>query len=269
MLLGPKFQESYVDVIVSFLRHHVKESGRRGVVLGMSGGVDSSLVAKLCADAIGPANVVGLFLPEKPGPSQDEKDAASWAKRLGIGFRTIEIGSMVEALARQLRIAPEDRIGLGNVKARVRMIALYQLAHAENRIVIGTGNKSEQLCGYFTKFGDAGCDFLPIGDLYKTQVREMARHLGLPAAIIEKVPTAGLWPEQTDEGDLGIPYDVLDRILLGLELQLHPKEIAEKVDVDLREVERMLRLVEANVHKRKMPLIPKLGIRTLGLDWRE
>jgi hypothetical protein len=123
-------------------------------------------------------------------------------------------------------------------------------------------------CGN-TKFGDGGCDFLPLGDLYKTQVREMAVHLGVPRAIVEKAPSAGLWRGQTDEGELGIAYDELDRILLGIELQLLPAEIAERADVPVAQVRRIERLVAANVHKRKTPLIPKVGIRTFGLDWRE
>ena len=267
-MLRPKFRAGDVDVILSFLRHHVKESGRKGVVLGMSGGLDSSLVAKLCADAIPPAKVLGLALPEMPG-GEDERDARGWAKGLGIRFRVLEIGPVVDRLAAQLRVPRSDRVGLGNVKARVRMIAWYQVAHAEERLVIGCGNKSEIATGYFTLFGDAGCDFLPLGDLYKTQVREMARHLGLPRKILEKVPTAGLWRGQTDEGELGIPYDALDRVLLGIELQLRPEEIAERADVPVAQVRRIERLVAANVHKRKTPLIPKLGIRTFGLDWRE
>lgn len=269
MVLRPKFQESCVDVILSFLRHHVRESGRKGVVLGMSGGLDSSLVAKLCAEATGPKTVLGLFLPEKPPSSQDERDARGWAKQLGIEFRSIAIGPMVDAAAKQLSLTKADRVGLGNVKARMRMIVLYQVAREDGRLVIGTSNKSELAVGYTTKFGDAASDFAPIGDLYKTQVLEMARHLGLPRAILEKVPTAGLWPGQTDEGELGITYDELDRILLGIELQLRPEEIAERAAVDAKQVERIEGLVEASVHKRKMPLIPKIGIRTFGLDWRE
>jgi len=269
VVLRPKFQESFVDVILSFLRHHVKESGRRGVVVGMSGGLDSSVVAKLCADAVGPRNVLGLSLPEKPGPAQDARDAKAWAKQLGIGFRTIAIGPIVDAAAKGLKVRPRDRVGLGNVKARVRMIALYHAAREEDRLVIGTSNKSELAMGYTTKFGDAASDFDPIGDLYKTQVREMARHLGLPRAILGKVPTAGLWPGQTDEGELGMSYEDLDRILIGIELQLRSDEIAERAGVDVKLVQRIERLVESNVHKRKMPLIPKVGIRTFGLDWRE
>ena len=268
MVLRPKFQESHVDAIVSFLRHHFKESGRKGFVLGMSGGIDSSLVAKLCAEAIGAAKVLGLAVPEKSGGT-DETDARDWAKELGIRFRTVAIGSMVRAIAADLKVPRSDRIGLGNVKSRVRMITWYQVARAEERLVIGAGNKSELALGYFSMFGDAGCDFLPIGDLYKTQVFEMARHLGLPPNIVEKVPTAGLWAGQTDEGELGIAYEALDRILLGIELQLEPKEIAARAAVDVKQVLRVERMVAANVHKRKMPLIPKLGIRTFGLDWRE
>lgn len=257
-----------MDAIHSFLRHHLAESGRKGVVLGMSGGLDSSLVAKLCADALGPRTVLGLATPEKAGGA-DEKDARDWAKQLGTAFRTVPIGPMVSAIAKALKVPKSDRIGLGNVKARVRMITLYQVARSEERLVIGTGNKSELALAYFSKFGDAGCDFMPIGDLYKTQVREMARHLGLPRAILEKTPTAGLWPGQTDEGELGMPYEAIDSILLGMELGLSAEEIAERADVGVKQVVRIGGLVARGVHKRKMPLIPKLGIRTFGLDWRE
>ena len=255
-------------MIRSFLRHHLRESGRKGFVLGMSGGIDSSLVAKLCADAVGPSKVLGLALPEAAG-TPDEADARGWAKTLGIGFRVIEIGMMVAAASKALRIARDDRVGLGNLKARMRMVALYQVARAEERLVIGAGNKSEIAVGYFTKMGDGGCDFLPIGDLYKTQVREMARHLGVPPRILDKVPSAGLWKGQTDEGELGIPYEDLDRILLGIEMQFAPEEIAARAGVGIKQVVRVERMVAASVHKRKMPLAPKIGIRTFGLDWRE
>lgn len=267
MALEPKFREEHVDVIVSFLRHHVDRSGRAGVVLGMSGGVDSSVVAKLAVMAVGADRVFGLSLPEAEG-GPDQADARSFAAELGIGFRSQPIGKAVEALRSELGIL-DDRVGLGNVKARVRMIALYQVARAEDRLVLGTGNKTEALVGYFTKFGDGGCDFAPIGDLYKTQVREMARFLHVPAAIREKPPSADLWDGQTDEGDLGIAYERLDRVLLGIELQMEPPEIAARAEVPVGEVSRIARLVAANVHKRKTPLSPKIGVRTIGLDWRE
>jgi NAD+ synthase len=149
------------------------------------------------------------------------------------------------------------------------MVVEYYVANTEDRLVMGTGNKSELLTGYFTRWGDGGADFLPIGDLYKTQVWAMARHLGVPKRIVDKVPTAGLWRGQTDEGELGIAYDALDRVLLGIELQMDTEAIAEKAGVPLREVRRIEARVAATAFKRKPPLVPKLGVRTIGLDWRE
>ncbi|MFQ6013114.1 MAG: NAD(+) synthase [Thermoplasmata archaeon] len=650
MALRPSFKEQQVAIIQSFLRHHWEESGRDGVVLGMSGGLDSSVVAKLSADAIGPTRVLGLTMPLTAEDSQDERDAEAWAGRLGIDFRKVEIGPMVESVTRHLGIPADDRIATGNVHARVRMIGLYQAARTENRLVLGTGNKSELLTGYFcydeetravtprgllphwelrpgdtvfsmdlktrrvveapvegvhvfpydgelvrivheridllvtpnhrllvarhhgrgplgfataegrfeggttfvpttkpwdgirpapavietgtllgspppapnadppvkmaredflylmglfvgdghdhvgpitvpprssltreergqfrdgparfapgpsglghagtydgrririgarggtrvrdpllrlldrygipstqtptrvtlanralaaalapcglgtrnrqipdwvmklpgdqlwplfgglmardgrsdgcvyttpsprlahqmvelcaklglpsrilwraprttihagtetpsrggfavrigqrsntltfrpghmsrvsyrgkvwcpsvpphenllverrgrtlfcgnTKFGDGGADFLPIGDVYKTQVRQMARHLELPPAVAKKVPSAGLWVGQTDEEELGLSYDDLDRVLLGLELEMPPAEIRSRTGLPEETVERVVEMIRRSIHKRKMPLIPKVGIRTVGLDWRE
>ncbi|MEE8232431.1 MAG: NAD+ synthase [Thermoplasmata archaeon] len=269
MALRPSFREEQVAIIQSFLRHHWQESRREGFVLGMSGGLDSSVAARLSAEAVGPENVLGLALPLVIRDFEEERDAQSWAEQLGIPFRTIEIGSMVDVVVEALEIPPEDRIGQGNVAARVRMITLYQAAHGENRLVIGTSNKSEYLSGYFSKFGDGGCDFAPLGDLYKTQVRGMARHLGLPRRILEKVPSAGLWEGQTDEGELGVSYDDMDRVLLGLELEMSLEEIVSRTGLSEATVERVTEMVHQAIHKRKMPLIPKVGIRTLGLDWRE
>lgn len=267
--LEPKVREDHVGAIVSFLRHALRDSGRKGFVLGMSGGVDSSVVAALCARAVGPAKVLGLGLPDRGTPARDRRDAREWAQRLGIGFREVDISPAVQALARELGVTRRDRIRLGNVKARARMVTLYDVAAAERRVVVGTGNKSELALGYFTRWGDGGADFLPIGDLYKTQVRGMAEILGVPRRIREKTPSAGLWPGQTDEGELGIAYDELDRILLGIELQLDSGDIARRVRVSLAKVRRIEDLVARNAYKRRIPLIPKLGIRTFGLDWRE
>ncbi|MEE9592335.1 MAG: NAD+ synthase [Thermoplasmata archaeon] len=269
MALRPSFRKNQVSIIQTFLRHHWEASGRTGVVLGMSGGLDSSVVAKLSAEALGPTNVLGLAMPLTAKDSQDERDAKAWANQLGIDFRQVEIGPMVASVVGHLDIAPDDRIGRGNVQARLRMITLYQVAHAEDRLVIGTSNKSEIASGYFSKFGDGGSDFAPLGDLYKTQVRGMARHLGVPSSILEKVPSAGLWEGQTDEEELGIPYEDLDRVLLGLELEMTLEEITARTGLSKEVVERADSMVRRSVHKRKMPLIPKVGIRTFGLDWRE
>jgi NAD+ synthase len=149
------------------------------------------------------------------------------------------------------------------------MIVLYHYANAERRLVVGTSNKSEVLVGYFTKFGDGGADLEPIGDLYKTEVRALARRLGLPDKIIQKAPTAGLWKGQTDEGELGITYDRLDAILSGIELGLGEKEIARRADSNISEVARVAKMVRLSSHKRKFQPAPKIGFRTPGLDWRE
>jgi NAD+ synthase len=137
------------------------------------------------------------------------------------------------------------------------------------RVVMGTGNKSELLVGYFTKFGDGGVDFLPIGDLYKTEVRDLAKKVGIPKRLIEKAPSAGLWEGQTDEGELGVTYEKLDQILLGFEMLLDNREITRRTGIDLNIVEMVWRRHLDTVHKRKAPLVPKIGSRTIGLDWRE
>ena len=235
----------------------------------MSGGIDSSLVAKLCADAIEPQRVLGMWLGDGPPEGEDYRDARDWAHALHISLRAVDITALVRAFKDLLQIDPEDNVALGNVKARVRMIVLYDTARRENRLVMGTGNKSELLCGYFTVFGDGGVDFLPIGDLYKTQVREMATFVGIPERIVRKIPTAGLWAGQTDQDELGVTYEVLDRVLLGMELRMSPEDIAERAGVPIETVEHVERLHRATIHKRKPPLIPKVGIRTIGLDWRE
>lgn len=266
--LVPRFKEEQVFIIQAFIAHSVHESGRKGVVLGLSGGVDSALVAKLCADALGPERVLTVGMPDGKG-GKEQKDAKKFAKSLGLEFRVVNVAPIAASVEKRLKAADADAVARGNIRARARMTVLYFLANTENRVVMGTGNKSEILCAYFSKFGDGGADFLPIGDLYKTQVREMARHLGLPPSITEKVPTAGLWPGQTDEGELGVPYDELDRILLGIELQLDPETIAAKTGLPIERVQHVGQLVAGGAHKRKMPLIPKLGARTVGLDWRE
>ena len=153
--LVPRFREDHVGIVRSFIAHVVEESGRRGVVLGLSGGLDSALVAKLCADAIGPKRVLGMALPEGPG-GQDRKDAEAWAKELGIGFRVLDIKRIVGTFERSLVASRAPRIARGNIRARARMIVLYYVANTEGRLVIGTGNKSEILTGYFTVAG-AGC----------------------------------------------------------------------------------------------------------------
>lgn len=267
MALRPAFRPEQVDIVVRFLQDFFRRAGRELAVVGMSGGLDSSVVAALCARALGPEHVHALFLGDELSRPEDEEDVREVAKGLGISLEAVDIAPMVEAFRRPLQV--EDRVALGNVRARCRMIALYAVSNQRAGLVVGTGNKSEVLTGFTTKWGDAAADLLPIGDLYKTQVRGMARHLELPVRVIEKTPSPGLWAGHTDEGELGMAYDDLDRILLGLELEMDPEEVAERTGLSLEQVHRVEGMIRRAIHKRKPPLIPKIGVRTVGLDWRE
>jgi len=210
--------ENVKEQIVSFIKEQVEESGCKGVVIGLSGGLDSAVVTKLCILACGKDKVYTLTMPT----SQNKHSID--AEDLAIIFKTknsvIEISPILDIFSRassenvylniQMR---KNRLVAGNTAARVRMILLYQLANSHNLLVAGTGNKSELMTGYFTKHGDGGCDMLPIGDLYKTEVKKLAKILGVPKSIIDKAPTAGLWENQTDEEELGITYKKLDIFL--------------------------------------------------------
>jgi NAD+ synthase len=267
MALLPSLAPGAVEAIEAFLGDHIADAGATGAVLGLSGGVDSALVATLCARALGPKRVHSYFVPIERGAPRDLQDAQAVATWLGVSFAHRDLTKPFLDVAKAVQ-ATDARVR-GNLKARLRMIALYAEAQRRGALVVGTGNKSELLTGYFTKWGDGGCDLLPIGDLYKTQVRELARELGLPARIIEKPPTAGLWPGQTDEKELGISYDDLDKVLLGLELKMNDDTIVRRAGVPLAKVKRVRARVDASSHKRRMPPVCKLGLRTVGIDWRE
>jgi len=205
--------EKTVELIVEFIKEEVGKARAKGVVLGISGGIDSALVGKLCVMALGDDNVQGLFMPADKDVNSDSRLVA---KYLHIYANAIPIGDACQKIA--MLTGAFDPVPLGNIKARMRMVVLYAHANKNNMLVAGTSNKSEMLTGYFTKYGDGGCDIEPIGDLYKTDVWTLAKHLALPPAIIEKVPSAELWAGQTDEKELGLSYEKLDRLLQFLEL---------------------------------------------------
>lgn len=266
--MRPKLKEYARPAIEAFIRQKVEECGGNGVVIGLSGGLDSVTVSKLCADALGSEKVLNIFMPSSTTPDEDRRDAEEFSRALSIPLSVVEIAPAAEAF-RSMLPRPDSKECAGNVAARCRMIILFHHAWLMGRVVMGTSNKSELLTGYFTKFGDGGADFCPLGDLYKTEVRQLAREIGVPEAIIDKAPSAGLWPGQTDEGEMGITYDELDQVLFGFERSLSDEAVAAETSISLAQVRKVRSMHLRTAHKRKTPLIPKLGLRTLGLDWRE
>ncbi len=240
--------ERVVEEICKFIKEYVDKSNTNGVIIGLSGGIDSSTVAFLCKRALGEKKVLGLIMPEK-GVTREEdvEDALSIADMLGIEFKIIEINEILDALKRKL--GEGNKIAEANLKPRIRMTINYYFANNMNRLVAGTGNKSELMIGYFTKYGDGGVDFLPIGDLYKTEVFKLAEYIGVPERIIKKKPTAGLWVNQTDEDEIGMSYEELDEILKAIEKgQRRGDDKFKRVEI----------LVKNSKHKREMPPIARV-----------
>ena len=240
--------ERVVEEICKFIKEYVDKSNANGVIIGLSGGIDSSTVAFLCKRALGEKKVLGLIMPEK-GVTREEdvEDALSIADMLGIEFKIIEINEILDALKRKL--GEGNKIAEANLKPRIRMTINYYFANNMNRLVAGTGNKSELMIGYFTKYGDGGVDFLPIGDLYKTEVFKLAEYIGVPERIIKKKPTAGLWVNQTDEDEIGMSYEELDEILKAIEKgQRRGDDKFKRVEI----------LVKNSKHKREMPPIARV-----------
>ncbi|MGC8995852.1 MAG: NAD+ synthase [Thermoplasmata archaeon] len=249
------------ETIEDFIRNF--SNGKR-VVIGLSGGIDSTLVLYLLVKSIGKENVIGIHLPEKTTDPKDTEDVKKIASINGIDLIIEHLDDYVQPFKKNIN---DIRI-LGNVKARMRMVYLYSISNSIGGLVSGTSNKSELLTGYFTKYGDGAADFYPIGDLYKTQVRLLAKKIGIPEEIINKIPTAGLWENQTDETELGISYDDLDKILYGIEQLYDDIKIHEETNIPIEKIKYVRNLVDKTKHKRNM-YIPKIGIRTVGLDWRE
>ncbi len=231
--------------IEQLIRHALWSSGSAGIVVGMSGGVDSALAGSFCAGAVGPERVKALLLPSSITSATDMRDARDLCARLGISAEMIDIQPILTKF-REIPGYSGDTYLEGNLMARIRMTLLYYHANRENRLVCGTSNRSEYLLGYCTKYGDNAADFQPLLHLYKTEVYMLARYRGLPPSILEKPPSAGLWRDQTDEAELGLPYPVIDRALQALEsndwVPASPEE------------EKVLQRVQGSRHKRSPPL---------------
>jgi NAD+ synthase len=256
--------------ICRFIQEYVENAGAKGIVLGLSGGIDSGTIAALSSLAIGGKNVLGLMLPEQENFIQKDIDDAKFvAEQFHLETQVCDISDALSGIYGGVPLFDQtDRLCKGNVKARTRMIYLYYYANKQNRIVCGSSDKSETIMGYFTKWGDAAADIAPIMDLYKTQVRKLALHLGIPKDLALKPSTPALWPNQLAESELGIKYEILDLMLYGLERFMTPEEVAEQLDIEKVIVEKVKSRWLANEHKRRMPLAPKIGYRTVGNDFR-
>jgi NAD+ synthase len=253
-----------------FIKEYVKNAGADGIVLGLSGGIDSSTVAALSSLSIGGDRVLGLMLPEKETyNSKDINDAKGVAEKFGLKTQVCDITPVLESFYKTIPIFDQaDKLCKGNIKARTRMIYLYYYANKLNKIVCGSSDKSETMMGYFTKWGDAAADISPIMDLYKTQVRTLAEHLGIPPELASKPSTPALWPNQLAETELGIKYETLDLILYGFEQFMPTEEIAQQLSVEKALIEKVKRRWLSVEHKRRLPLTPKIEYRTVGTDFR-
>ncbi|MEO5951059.1 MAG: NAD+ synthase [Chloroflexia bacterium] len=253
-------------LLVEFIRNEVRKFGFQRVVLGLSGGLDSALAATLAAEALGPENVVVLMLPYKTSSPESEGHARLVIEKLGLPYDKIDITPMVEPL---LEHYPEmSNLRKGNIFARQRMICVFDRSAHEKALVLGTSNKTETLLGYTTWYGDNAASIQPIGDLYKTQVRALARSVGVPQPILDKKPSADLWPGQTDEAEMGLEYDVVDQVLyLLVDERLDPDRIVAR-GFSQTLVDKVIRTVTNMQFKRMTAVIAKVGSRTPGIDFR-
>ena len=251
-------------MLVSFLRDETLRTGLRRVVLGLSGGVDSAVVVALAAEALGPAQVTALYTPYRTSSDRSRDDARAVAARFGVTLEEVQITTQVDAYF--AAIPDADRVRLGNKMARERKSIEYDRSWPDG-LVLGTSNKTELLLGYGTQFGDLAAALNPVGDLYKTQLRELAAALGVPRAVIDKPPTADLWVGQTDEAELGFSYADADLILYHLvDRRVPPAELIGH-GFDAQIIARIRELIRRNHFKRVMPIIAKVSLRTIGHDF--
>ena len=253
----PTVTQDDVDELIAFIRSTLEKTGCKGVVIGLSGGLDSAVVTKLCVDALGPDKVLNIFMPSGVTISDDYIQTKDLSKLWGTEYRIMDIQPAVDSLQSVLLSKEEAPLDRGNISARCRMIVLYNQARKRNFLVMGTSNQSELMMGYFTKFGDGACDVTPLANMYKTQVRELAKLIGVPGEFIIKPPSAGFWAGQTDEEEMQITYDELDKILYGFEQEAGDKEISAFSGVSLEKVQDIRTRVAAAAHKRLPPIRPE------------
>ena len=254
------------SILLGFLRKEVRRVGYEKVVLGLSGGVDSSLVAALAAEALGSENVLAVSMPYRLSNPQSLADAQAVADAFEVRLRVIEITPQIDAYFERFPEAGDVR--RGNKMARERMTILYDISFAEKALVVGTSNKTEMLLGYSTIFGDQASALNPIGDLYKSQVWQLAAHVGVPAQVITKPPSADLWEGQSDEQELGFTYAAVDRLLFNLVDRRYTAEDLVQMGHDRAFVDAVTHRVRVNQYKRRPPIIAKLSARTIDREFR-
>jgi NAD+ synthase len=252
-------------ILTGFIRTEIKRAGLSHAIVGLSGGIDSALSCYLAADALGPENVLAVRMPYRSSSADSLDDAQKVIEATGVQSLTVEITPMVEPLFE--RFADMNDLRKGNIMARTRMVVLFDQSAAFNGLVVGTGNKTEILLGYTTLYGDSACALNPIGDLYKTQVRQLARDLGLPETIITKAPSADLWAGQTDEGELGFTYAEVDQLLYLLVDERYTPDECIQAGFNENFVHAVVERIRRNQFKRVLPPIAKLSNRTVGYDF--
>lgn len=253
-------------ILTGFIKNETTKVGFKKVVVGLSGGIDSSVSTYLAAMAMGKENVVGIMMPYKTSSRESLKDAEKIVKNLGIRSLKIDITPMIDAYFKSFPEA--DNMRRGNKMARERMTILYDLSAKENTLVLGTSNKTELLLGYGTLYGDMASAINPIGDLYKTQVRQLAKDLGVPKEIVDKKPSADLWLGQSDEEELGFTYEEVDRLLYYLVDKRYTDKELIKLGFDKDFIKKVIKKIQASQFKRKLPIIAKISERTIDRDFR-
>ncbi len=253
-------------VLVGFLHDEISKVGLSRAVVGLSGGIDSALACFLAAEALGPQNVLALRLPYRTSSPESLEHAQLVIDQLGVASYTVDITGVVEPLFE--RFPDMSQVRKGNAMARARMIVWYDQSAAWRGLVVGTSNKTELLLGYGTLYGDMASAVNPLGDLYKTQIRQLAAAVGVPQPIIDKPPSADLWIGQTDEEEMGLTYEQVDRLLYLIVDERYSLDEAVEAGFPRDFVERVWKTVRLNSFKRRLPLIAKVSTRTIGVDFR-
>ncbi len=253
-------------ILVGFIREEIHKAGFKKVVLGLSGGIDSAIVAFLAAKALGPENVTGVMMPYKLSSRDSLEHADAVVEKLGIKSEVVEISEMVDEYFK--KFPDMSNLRKGNKMSRERMSILYDFSARENALVLGTSNKTELLLGYGTQYGDMASAINPIGDLYKTHVWELSRHMGVPNELIDKKPSADLWEGQNDEDDLGFTYFEADKLLFSMVDERKTNEELINNGYKVEFIKDIYKKIKMSQYKRKLPLIAKISNRTIDRDFR-